>query len=489
MSVIKKCYLLEPDIFRMIQYNRNIIWLENFYSYLISALSNILINTINSVYLFQLIMALPEGFHSSLDYFRATLAFLRDHSWIYITPNTRFIKAGLLEKIPSDYINYFLYLKNSELNIFPFLHDNEDFNHGIDSIALQTFRSVLRGLIPKEVHDSKSTPNQLELLPKCRLRKMSVKKQHEIVQLTKVIKTQCNDIHLLIDFGAGLGYLSETLCSINKSWRILGLEADVFRVMGARKRLRQQISEMSERVTYVEQFIEPNAGNAIKYHISRSGLTGLTKWAIIGLHACADLSVTSIKLFFEMAEVKRLVIMPCCYHKLSQTSNGHFLNFPLSTTLKSAVTEADTNVLSYFNRPFLRLACQETSARWRHCSEEEHVAHGEQMFWRAVADAIIDDETEVIATIPKSQRPNNDWSEIKSFSTFRQMYKVRSKRADAEFLVADMWNNEHRDKFKKVVEKYAEVGPKLAEALTCLQTTIQVSDTIIQLYLCYPCMI
>ncbi|XP_050340924.1 uncharacterized protein LOC126767475 [Bactrocera neohumeralis] len=308
---------------------------------------------------------------------------------------------------------------------------------------------------------------------------MSVKKQHEIIQLTKAIQTHCNDVHLLIDFGAGLGYLSEALCSINKTWRILGIEADMCRVMSARKRLRQQIPEMSERVTYVEQFIEPTAGNAIKYHILRSGLTGLNKWAIIGLHACADLSVTSIKLFFEMAEVKHLVIMPCCYHRLNETTSGHFLNFPLSAALKSVVTEGDINVLSYFNRPFLRLACQETNSRWRHCSEEEHVAHGGQMFWRAVADAIINDETEVIATIPRSQRPNNDWSEMRSFSTFRQMYKVRSKTADAQFLVADMWNNEHEDKFTKVVEKYAEVGPKLAEALTCLQTTIQVSDTII----------
>uniref|UniRef100_A0A0K8WHJ7 Uncharacterized protein C12orf26 n=1 Tax=Bactrocera latifrons TaxID=174628 RepID=A0A0K8WHJ7_BACLA len=432
-------------------------------------------------------MALPEGFHSSLDYFRATVAFLCDHSWIYITPNTRFIKAGLLEKIPSDYINYFLQLRSSKLNIFPFLHEYESFNLGIDSIALQTFRSVLRGLIPKEVHDTKDISNKLEGFPKCRLRKMSVKKQHEIIQLTKAIQTHCNDVHLLIDFGAGLGYLSEALCSINKTWRILGIEADMCRVMSARKRLRQHIPEMSERVTYVEQFIEPTAGNAIKYHILRSGLTGLNKWAIIGLHACADLSVTSIKLFFEMTEVKHLVIMPCCYHKLKETTSGQFLNFPLSTALKSAVTEGDINVLSYFNRPFLRLACQETISRWRHCSEEEHVAHGEQMFWRAVADAIINDETEVIATIPKSQRPNNDWSEMRSFSTFRQMYKVRSKAADAQFLVADMWNNEHEDKFKKVVEKYAEVGPKLAEALTCLQTTIQKLCENIVLYdrVCY----
>lgn len=421
-------------------------------------------------------MALPEGFSSSLDYFSASLAFLRDHSWIYKIPNTQFIKAGLVEQIPSDYIKYFLQLRNFELNLFPFLHDNEDFNYGIDSIALQNFRSLLRGLIPKEVHDE-SISNQQEVFPKWRLKKMSVKKQHEIIQLTKVIQIHCHDIHLLIDFGAGLGYLSETLCSINKSWRILGLEANVCRVIGARKRLQQQISELSERVTYVEQFIEPNAGNAIKYHISRSGLTGLTNWAIMGLHACADLSVTSIKLFLEMVEVKRLVILSCCYHKMNQTTNGHFLNFPLSSALKSAVVEADANGLSYLNRPFLRLACQETSARWRDCSEEEHVAHGEQMFWRAVADAIIDDETEVIVTIPKSQRPNKDWSEMKSFSTFRQMYKVRSKTADVKFLVADMWNNEHKDKFNKIVEKYAEVGPRLAEALTCLQTTLQVSDT------------
>ncbi|XP_054737059.1 probable methyltransferase-like protein 25 isoform X2 [Anastrepha obliqua] len=438
-------------------------------------------------------MSLPTEFLSAHDYFRASVNFLQTHSWIYHSANTRFIKAGVFEKFPPDFVEYFLKLKNSDLNKFPFLHECDDFNNGIDSPALQSFRSTLRKLIPKQAYDytdhSDLTPRQVLL--KSQLRKIRVKKQHEIIQLTKVILTHCCDASLLLDFGAGLGYLSESLCSVNTSWCVLGLESDNCRVTAARKRLQQQMPEASRRVIYVQQLIEANSSSAIKQHIACSRFDDsqamLGKWAIIGLHACADLSVTAINLFLELAEVKCLVIMPCCYHKLQQTTDGNFLNFPLSKSLKKIVAEKKEDIESYLNRPFLRLACQETSARWRNSSGDEHLAHGKQMFWRAVADAIIDDETETIRTLVKSQRPAADIYKTESFANFCQHYELRSKATDVQHLPGALWNDKHEEKFNEIVEKYSDTGPKLAEALTCLQTTLQKLCENIVLYdrLCY----
>ncbi|XP_036332188.1 uncharacterized protein LOC118743540 isoform X2 [Rhagoletis pomonella] len=417
-------------------------------------------------------MTLPTAFSSAIDYFRASVDFLDAHSWIYHTANTRFIKAGILEKFPHDYVEYFLHLNNSDLNKFPFLYECDEINNGINSSALQTFRSTLRKLIPKEAYDQPNAQSLAKTLPINRLRKISAKKQHEIIQLSEVILSHCGDVSLLLDFGSGLGYLSESLCLVNQNWCILGLEGDSSRVIAAHKRLQVLMPEARKRVTYKEQFVEANAGEAIKHHIASSGFedlqTLLDKWAIIGLHACADLSVTAIKLFFELASVKCLVIMPCCYHKLQHTPDGNFVNFPLSAALKTAAAEKDSKIQSYFNRPFLRLACQETSARWRNCSEKEHLAHGKQMFWRAVADAIIDD-----AAVVKCQQPIKNVCQIESFAGFCQHYEQRSKETDAQHLTVRLWNEEHEEKFNKIFNSYADVGPKLAEALTCLQTTLQ----------------
>ncbi|CAD7014616.1 protein RRNAD1 [Ceratitis capitata] len=435
-------------------------------------------------------MALPMEFSSPHDYFKASVTFLRNHSWIYSNANTRFIRAGVLEQFPPDYVNYFLKLENHSLNTFPFLNESEGFSKGIEPSHLQSFRSTIFRLIPDEFHHKQSDEESIDVLPKCRFRKMSIKKKHEIMKLMEIIQFICSDTSLLLDFGAGLGYLSEALCGVNKNWRILGLEADAYRVEAARKRLGKLEPEVSKRVVYVEQFIGMDDGAAIRHHITCNELKDETdptpNWAIVGLHACADLTVASINLFFELAEVKRLVIMPCCYHKLQQRVDGSFLHFPLSAALKAVVSETESDIDSYFNRPFLRLACQETSARWRSLSEEDHIAHGEHMFWRAVADAIINDETEEIA-ITKNQQLGKTNNEIKNFSVFRKKYKLRPKSADLNYSPDDYWNEEHEAKFNDILQRYADVGPQLAEALTCLQTTMQKLCENIVLYdrVCY----
>lgn len=111
-----------------------------------------------------------------------------------------------------------------------------------------------------------------------------------------------------------------------------------------------------------------------------------TDLILIGLHACADLTVTALKLFLNIANVKKILIMPCCYHKMKFkiNSSNEFENIPLSQQVKSIQYAKDI-----INRPFLRLAGQQTAVRWRNVTETEHGEHGRNMFIRGAVQAIL----------------------------------------------------------------------------------------------------
>jgi hypothetical protein len=124
---------------------------------------------------------------------------------------------------------------------------------------------------------------------------------------------------------------------------------------------------------------------------SDSGLFGSTTIPVCmtGLHTCGDLTVDAIQLFFQLASVKLLVIVPCCYHKMSLAKNiamtEKFCNFPLSSSLCHLVHSATfCDAVCFLHRPFLRLASQETAARWQQWSEEDHKRHSLQVMARAV---------------------------------------------------------------------------------------------------------
>lgn len=135
------------------------------------------------------------------------------------------------------------------------------------------------------------------------------------------------------------------------------------------------------------------------------------------------------------------------------------------------------------NRPFLRLACQETSSRWYQLSEKDHQKHGKMMFQRALVDAIVDEQTELIQ-IQKPNRKNNpieaDFDDFEinldSFERCSENYRILSK----ETRIKIDWNEEHRKRYEKLWQKYHTTGAKLAEGLTCLQTAMQVLIILIQ---------
>lgn len=149
------------------------------------------------------------------------------------------------------------------------------------------------------------------------------------------------------------------------NYSILGIEGSEHNVKLAINRQNTLYPNTKDKIKYVKHFVTKDSAKDIKDQLHQHH-PKLTSAAIIGLHACADLSITVLKLFLEIESAKCLVIMPCCYHRLQMSSECEdgretFENFPVSAVLK----ELYDNVKgpTFLRRYFLRLACQQSSSK------------------------------------------------------------------------------------------------------------------------------
>lgn len=130
------------------------------------------------------------------------------------------------------------------------------------------------------------------------------------------------------------------------------MEGSAEKVMLA-KQYQKRFPGSIDFVQHTEHFVTEDSVETLNQTIQK---LPMENYCLVGLHACADLSVTVLKLFLNLEFVKTLVIMPCCYHRLAKTDLDGFKNFPVSTLLKELVNKYEMDhILSI---PFLRLACQ-----------------------------------------------------------------------------------------------------------------------------------
>lgn len=222
------------------------------------------------------------------------------------------------------------------------------------------------------------------------LRGIKPKKIHEISELSNEISRYCDDVStdstIFVDLGCGVGHLTHFL-NRKFGYKILGLEADSDRVGTAAKIQKTKFPESIAAVKVVQHFIESSSASFIQSVLMNEfNFSQSPDLILIGLHACADLTVTALDLFLRNPNFKKMLIMPCCYHKMKFKENSldEFENVPLSQRVKSV-----PNVSHIINRPFLRLAGQQTALRWRNSTESEHAEHGRNMFVRGVVQAVL----------------------------------------------------------------------------------------------------
>lgn len=253
--------------------------------------------------------------------------------------------------------------------------------------TLQQFLTRLGHLHTPAAYQEASFP-----LPSTKISGVNPKKMYEIYRLTVEIQlaivksaTHSKNNIIIVDMGSGLGYLSQWLHD-QHGYRVLGIDADPARVRTARQRQRKLYPKSIGNVFYAEKCINDDTAEFIRSELRRC-FPGDDEVVMIfvGLHACADLTVATIRLYLQMTEPQLLAIMPCCYHKMAAVNGETFVNIPLSQSMINACSTAS----GLLTRPFLRLASQQTAERWRRMTAAEHRRHGQAMFDRAVVQAVL----------------------------------------------------------------------------------------------------
>ncbi|XP_045461076.1 probable methyltransferase-like protein 25 [Harmonia axyridis] len=400
-----------------------------------------------------------QRFDSS-KYFDEALAFLKEYMWIYNSPNTDILSRNVLDQIPHEWIVYFQKLSFSDLKDLSLGKKKDDCPHSLvgflDKIELLS--------TPRKRRYSESKQNEL---PK--KGGLSFKKQHEVISFAPLIADICDRVgtNQVIDIGAGLGYLSYLLAEDHKC-SVLAIEGCPQKMESALKYQLKYHKYSRERVTFYNHFITENSVNEINKSLNNT-FSKEEAICMCGLHACADLSVTILDLFLEMDQVKSLVIMPCCYHRLglreTVDEREYFKGFPISEALKYYFEKYDAS--NFLKRPFLRLACQTTSTTFQEMSDSQHEEHAKNFLMRGILQKAAD---EVGCNVSRLKRKSGKSLNESDFSfylkNFCNNYKLIPKSSDAK---GDL------DVERRIIEIWESNQDKLIlmEALTALQTSLQ----------------
>ncbi|XP_023319192.1 protein RRNAD1-like [Trichogramma pretiosum] len=322
------------------------------------------------------------------DYLKKAIEFFEKFQWLYTLPTTKVLYPGALDEFPPDWLDSLRNIEIDKLN-------NLVAKKQIEVVLPETLINFIvkcKKFDKLPIQDISAEPQQL---PKVFAKFMSDKKKHEIYNLSKVINDHCrsSNISLIIDLGAGLGYIGQLLHYLY-GYKVLALESRQKNIDIARNRQNQYFPESKGLVKYVCCNVTKDSldeiENILKTEFSESSDE---KVCLIGLHACGDLSVNMSNLYLNMKQAHMFILVSCCYHKLEQetayetgSSENCFKGFPLSNILKNALKKSHADVGKLFGRTFMRLACQETPDRWENMSEQAHDEHAFHVLARAVLE-------------------------------------------------------------------------------------------------------
>jgi hypothetical protein len=198
--------------------------------------------------------------------------------------------------------------------------------------------------------------------------------------MTPVIQkiAQDNQVHSIVDLGAGQGYLSRSL-AFKSNLKILAVDSSEIQTCGAKKFDQKAIKFLDKDVLklhHVTDFITPENASSILSKWSDSNAQE-EKWLLTGLHTCGDLASMMLRLFTSSPEITCFVNVGCCYHFLTekdQKEDDITVGFPLSSTVR------DTG---FKLGPTARMLSCQAPARWVDQQEETLMAY-EHHFFRAL---------------------------------------------------------------------------------------------------------
>ncbi|XP_058066089.1 methyltransferase-like protein 25B [Anopheles bellator] len=391
-----------------------------------------------------------ENLHFDYGYFAQAVDFLHRFKWIFCYSNTQFVRKGVLDQIPPEWISNLACASNDEFNRIPFGYVADSWCASLRSFLAERNRL----LIEYDQHDSGVSVSK----PR---KGIGQKKWYEIESLSSFIgKLITDERTTVVDFGSGLGYLSQHIHEQHRL-KVLGIEGSKRLVETSQRRQEELYPASKDAVQFVDHFITEDSLPYIEQQIAdRFSTDHPLPMAIVGLHACADLSITAMRHFLHCPSVRKLIIMPCCYHRMKPLADGEtFVNVPVSNELRKAMANGKSDIIC---RPFLRLGCQQTAARWKETTSEDHLQHGRIMFQRGLVDAILESGESV-----KMLKGKPLVSSGTTVDTIFQRFALQNE-CDGP----TSWTERHRERLTILLRRYPD-GDRISEYLECLQTCLQ----------------
>jgi len=219
-------------------------------------------------------------------------AFVHEHQYLH--------ESEVLERYPHFSPPYLQWAQ--ELGRLPteqrLEHENE---LATDHITNAQYLEYLHQI--KSLMNIESDQFSEEQIPQILKKKMSQKKQHELV----VIKQQLEkmDFNHYLDIGSGAGHLSSYLLWENDRTSTCIDQSRDFQEIGIKK-LSRDLPELLQRIQFKQATFDRTAEIAAPANS-----------ALLGLHACGDLSVELLE-SFKKSHHKGFLNYGCCYHKLSE---------------------------------------------------------------------------------------------------------------------------------------------------------------------------
>ncbi|KAK7466607.1 hypothetical protein BaRGS_00033406 [Batillaria attramentaria] len=450
--------------------------------------------------------------------FRQTFEFLKEHHWIHDLHLTKFFESQVWTQIPKEWDRAFTQMTVEELNKLPFVEAAVGSPHS-QSVSsslhlpdsLQLFLQHSTSLTFERDHVTgliKSTPVGKELA-----KGMSPKKLHEVQWMASLVHQVAAqaDCDVVVDIGSGLGYLGQVLHT-NYGLKVIGLEGSVGHTERAEKRAAKhglqcsgmksvpfEIRDDEEHITKFCDLIQreastitqckhscpadlhmrsPDGGEGhsvssctdevtITKERETDAVNHSLRVCLIGLHCCGDLTPALLRLFERVEFIRAVCCVSCCYHKMQLIpGTDQFHNFPMSKAAKDVYTAMQVKSqrtqehapTSFISPCSLRLAAQETRARWASQTVADHDVHMKHVAFRALLELYRGD------TGSKDRR------------TVRRLdYSTVDQFVDSYVRCPEIPREEQQATKEQLYKLYAQVQPRFhhIEPFTCLQVILQ----------------
>ncbi|CAH1788871.1 unnamed protein product [Owenia fusiformis] len=211
-------------------------------------------------------------------------------------------------------------------------------------------------------------------------------------------------------------------------------------------------------------------------HLSQTvPMPNSTPVCMVGLHCCGDLTPTMLRLMRDLDVIQCLVCVSCCYHRMKEQSNKSIVNFPISKTVSETIRTSKVPDWS-LTRFAMRLAAQETKARWQHQSAEEHDLHMKHVAYRGLVELYMEKEGTVLKKCHRKPAKKEHYG---SFDAY--VHGILERSTIEGKPLSEVEKDHHSANLKKLYVENEE-NFKYIEPITALQVVLQpVLETLITL--------